>query len=543
MYFDKNGKFISGNDIHKSQSLSSCDIMKTQNRICKGKCIQFKAKKPTNGSRYASGQVRCQLCEIYLTPEGVKDNRSCKCCNYRIRTKPRNSLYKEKFNEKVRNSHEPWISTDKNGDIKESTQENITPDIENEKKSTPIYEEIDESMKTYYEFKEFLEFKIKPQTNYPFVMFKELIEYGKLHKGEIAESLAYFNNKNTLDINSVKYYFDVPVYDVLLNHGFVIVHEGLLDIPYYSLNVKLEDFQKIELIDYLSSEIEKYNEEHNIPENQFPNANNMGNISWSSSNIKSTSNVQKIKNFVKKIQPKVEKTTAIIVKECPKCHDTKVEGFPGIEFDNKIEELFGYRQFDPSDPQTKKRQSYCRKCRSSQNIHSTSEQSDITEIESQNDKYVKIFDSEGDSLSIKNCKIERTDVIQKDQILTNNDIITKFSVRNMGGIRYTKNNDVIVLLSTYSDDYDDSIDLDSGLIIYTGEGKGEQELKKGNEKILNSKNTPMVFFKQVYQEPGTRKRGTLDNKYQFIGTVKYKKHYWETEKDRRVVKFVLEIQS
>lgn len=176
-------------------------------------------------------------------------------------------------------------------------------------------------------------------------------------------------------------------------------------------------------------------------------------------------------------------------------------------------------------------------------IHSTSEKSDDVEIKSENGSYMKIFNSKGDTLSIKNCNVVSTDVIQKDQILTNDEIVAKFGVRNMGGIRYTKENDVIVLLSTISDDYDDSIDTDSGIIIYTGEGKSDQELKYGNEKITNSQNTLMIFFKEVYQEPGMRKRGALDNKYQFLGSVKYQKHYWKTEKERKVVKFVLEIQS
>ena len=466
MYFDATGKYVHKNDIHKSQNLSSYDIVNNTNRICKGKCIQFKARKPLTCGRYEAGQYRCQTCEIYLTVQGI-DGNFCRCCNFRVRSKPRNSLYKEKFNEKVRNAKDPWISTDEVGNIKEDTKENEIEDHDDGKKHTPIYEEIDELVKTYYEFKEFLESKIKPQSNYQYVMLKELLEYGELHKGEIAESLAYFNNKNTFDEDVLKYYFDVPVYGVLLNHEFITESNGPLPLPYYTLNVKLEDFQRIELIDYLLNTIVQYNEEHNIPENEFPNANNMGNIEWTRSNIIKKSKIQKFKNFVKKIHP----------------------------------------------------------------------------IESQNNEHVKIFDFEGDTLSIKNCTIERTDIIQKDQILTNDDVISTFKVANIGEIRYTKENDVIVLLSTYSNDYDDSIDIDSRLIIYTGEGKGDQELKNGNEKILNSQNTPMVLFKEVYQEKGARPRGALDNKYKFIGVVKYQKYYWKEEKGRQVVKFVLEIQS
>jgi len=544
-------------------------------------------------------------------------------------------------------------------------------------------------------------------------MLKELLEYGKLHKGEISESLAYFNNKNTLDINSVKYYFDVPVYDVLLNHGFVIEDEGFLDFPYYSLNVKLEGFRKTELIDYLSNEITKYNEEHNIPENEFPNADNMGNIDWSNFNFKSKSKVQKLKNFVKKMrpasanfwiwsvtpenweivkskyvwgsripkerigskvqsgdqvafyvigtnsfkgifafdgnwfdspgklwdddlepdgslryrsrinlkliqlgtvtvsdlyekmelfigkpqnirnlllqagsgypsnssrpllekdfeiikqhlaknpsisEPKVEETDAKIENEitptvlhiCSKCNETKVEGIPGTELDNKIDESFGFRfSYLVNSPDSKKPNTICRKCsRKTGQEYRSKIRNEISKQDVPNSSSdiadTRIFDFGGDVLNIKNYKILSTSTIQKDQILTNDDIISTFKVGNMGGIRYTKENDVIVLLSTYSNDYEDSIDTDSGLIIYTGEGKDDQELKNGNEKILNSQNTPMVFFKEVYQEKGARPRGALDNKYKFIGVVKYQKHYWKEEKGRQVVKFVLEIQS
>ena len=166
-----------------------------------------------------------------------------------------------------------------------------------------------------------------------------------------------------------------------------------------------------------------------------------------------------------------------------------------------------------------------------------------TKITSSDVADTKIFKFDDGEVNIQNCKVLSTDTIKKDQILTNDEIMKFFKVGNMGGIRYTKYNDIIVLLSTLSNDYDDSIDSESGLIIYTGEGKYDQELKNGNEKILNSSKIPMVFFKEVYQEPGVRKRGDLDNIYEFVGVVKYQKHYWKTEKNRKVIKFVLEIMS
>lgn len=315
-------------------------IMNNQNRVCTGKCIKFKAKKPSIGGRYEAGQYRCQICDIYLVHQGV-DGNSCRCCNYRVRTKPRNSLYKEKFHNRVQNTQDRLISTNKISDIVKSTKKKISFFSEDGKKSTPIYEEIDKSMKTYYEFKEFLESKIKPQANYQFVMLKELLEYGKLHKGDIAESLAYFNNKDTTDLETVKSYLNVPVYDVLLKHALVTSKGEYYGLSYFTLNVKLTKFQRIELIDYFINAIVIYNKEHGILENEFPNSNNTDNIEWSDINSK-------------------------IVKECPKCHETKIGGFPGIEFDDKIEKFFGYRQLDPTDSQSRTPQSYCRKCRSSQ---------------------------------------------------------------------------------------------------------------------------------------------------------------------------------
>ncbi|HZA99728.1 MAG TPA: hypothetical protein VE308_01765, partial [Nitrososphaera sp.] len=48
--------------------------------------------------RYASGQKRCQICEIFIKWDGLW----CPCCGYRLRTKPRNLKYKAKL--RARNS-------------------------------------------------------------------------------------------------------------------------------------------------------------------------------------------------------------------------------------------------------------------------------------------------------------------------------------------------------------------------------------------------------------------------------------------------------
>jgi len=60
---------------------------------CKGICVRYQARKPIDVGRYASGQKRCQICEIFINWDG----KWCPCCGYRLRQKPRNLKYKEKL--------------------------------------------------------------------------------------------------------------------------------------------------------------------------------------------------------------------------------------------------------------------------------------------------------------------------------------------------------------------------------------------------------------------------------------------------------------
>ena len=87
------------NDFKKSNS---------KNKTCKGICEQFKVTRPPNGKRYDSGQARCQICDEWIDYRGIhqKDQSPatedsvggyCNCCNYRVRRKPRNRIYKEKL--------------------------------------------------------------------------------------------------------------------------------------------------------------------------------------------------------------------------------------------------------------------------------------------------------------------------------------------------------------------------------------------------------------------------------------------------------------
>jgi len=257
-----------------------------------------------------------------------------------------------------------------------------------------------------------------------------------------------------------------------------------------------------------------------------------------------------------------EKTSQWIVKECPRCHTT-IEGLQDIELNNRIEEVFGYRLMDTYDPLSRIPQSYCRTCRKTEKYSKTSSVNQNT-FEDQEEKSVEesttektiikpeqivVFNSKDGGFSIKRFELQSTDFIQRGDELSNDELMKKFGVGNMGGIRYSRRNNILILCSTLSEHYSDSIDEDTGIIKYTGEGLiGEQSLTAGNYKIANSNNTTMLFFKEKPQEPGAKKRGALDNIYTFVGKVKYLKHYWMNALDRnnqtrRVIKFVLEMET
>jgi hypothetical protein len=61
---------------------------------CKGICIRHKADKPHDYvGRYATGQKRCQVCDLYIKWDGF----FCPCCGYRLRVSPRLFKHKEKL--------------------------------------------------------------------------------------------------------------------------------------------------------------------------------------------------------------------------------------------------------------------------------------------------------------------------------------------------------------------------------------------------------------------------------------------------------------
>jgi hypothetical protein len=68
---------------------------------CKGICARHKAS-----CRYATGNKRCQVCEIFIKWDGLW----CPCCGYRLRIGPRCF----KFKAKLRKRKEKQIQEGKN---------------------------------------------------------------------------------------------------------------------------------------------------------------------------------------------------------------------------------------------------------------------------------------------------------------------------------------------------------------------------------------------------------------------------------------------
>ncbi|HJT47066.1 MAG TPA: hypothetical protein VJ729_02700 [Nitrososphaeraceae archaeon] len=69
---------------------------------CKGICMRHKAS-----FRYATGNKRCQICEIFIKWDGLW----CPCCGYRLRNGPRGFKFKAKL--KVKQKQIPKAKNNK----------------------------------------------------------------------------------------------------------------------------------------------------------------------------------------------------------------------------------------------------------------------------------------------------------------------------------------------------------------------------------------------------------------------------------------------
>tara|TARA_Y100000748_G_C15495648_1_gene488134 strand:+ start:177 stop:1529 length:1353 start_codon:yes stop_codon:yes gene_type:complete len=361
-----------------------------------------------SSGRYSSGQFRCQTCEIFLEIGGTNDGQGlfCKCCHFRVRTKPRNKIYKQKFREKklVDPQTEKEIDPETANEIKKELAE-LRAQLETQKKSkkkaTKAKEKNSDGLtKTYIELKEFIEEEMRTQANYQLVMLDELVSNKFRHKGQIAEAIAFWNNKDPSDFEELKFYMEkIPVYDVLIKHGIVRYASDTSSpiSPVYRLNVELEEMEQTRIQELITNRLEIWNKEHGIPDNQFPNADTKNNVRWSSA-WKKIPEVKQRNNYVDKDQTpeelKKKKFASIqkigkkwdnekileeddveelkvdgrgmATKVCPRCK-FKFFGFPHSEnFQNRMEEYFGYRPrkfLSDEGKEIRIPQSWCRKCR------------------------------------------------------------------------------------------------------------------------------------------------------------------------------------
>lgn len=60
---------------------------------CNGICNRYKAKKPLMQSRYASGQKKCSVCDIFVKWDGT----NCPCCGMVLRTNPRGTQDRQRL--------------------------------------------------------------------------------------------------------------------------------------------------------------------------------------------------------------------------------------------------------------------------------------------------------------------------------------------------------------------------------------------------------------------------------------------------------------
>lgn len=68
---------------------------------CRRICKKYKVTRLHSfGSRYANGQVRCSVCEVFLKDSDCKIygrlGLYCPCCKIKVRTKPRTTILNER---------------------------------------------------------------------------------------------------------------------------------------------------------------------------------------------------------------------------------------------------------------------------------------------------------------------------------------------------------------------------------------------------------------------------------------------------------------
>ncbi len=604
--------------------------------FCKGICENYIAPRPPSGDRYAQGQVRCTNCEVYLIPQGatIKNGRRvCICCNFFVRTRPRDPELRDAYYQKVQDH--VYVDVPSNPTVESTEDQRIGPEINGGKKTTPTFAKTNSEKKTYSELKAFID-GLHLHANYQLVMLKHLISHKTAYRAEIAESLAYFNNKDTSQIDNVKEFMYVPVYEVLVRHGFVTEYRNAryFNRREFGINVELNEYEQYEIDQLLQKRIEEWNKSHGIPENQYPNEGINWNFHrelthevkywiWSVSEenweilkkekiwgskvrpeglmewvlpkdqiifyvrgSKSFRGIFEIagewfddsKNlrwFDEKEQREIIYQSAVpirlIILGIAKIDDlqelsifankdqnlrnlvlkgesgypsNKRQPVPTMDFEiiRKTHEMYPPENVNPeTTDKVQQNSSVPAQYKNETEIRRSPHNSEL--------EITKIFETRPGGIIIKDVQELKEEVIGKGYRFSNDKLSEIFGVGNMGGIRYSKKNNLIVLCETESGQYRDGRSIDFGLFFYTGEGvTGDQEISGGNYRLIHSEKIPIFYFVEEHQEPGKKKRGALDNIYRFVAKVRYQKHIIKTENDitgqpRLLIKFLLEAEN
>ncbi len=77
----------------KNQTLDISQLFQKFIMACRGICDSYKAKKPFMISRYASGQKRCSICELFMNWDGT----NCPCCGMSLRVNPKSAECRQRL--------------------------------------------------------------------------------------------------------------------------------------------------------------------------------------------------------------------------------------------------------------------------------------------------------------------------------------------------------------------------------------------------------------------------------------------------------------
>ena len=161
---------------------------------CKQKCSKWKAKRPPNGKRYESGQVRCDTCQTFMYPslehthntktkepdENQKNGLSCNCCNMRVSGRSYSAKYS-----RYQNPNSP---------------------------------------KTFEELEKYFEEDIQPQANYQYVIVKTILENkGNCNEEKIREEIKFYNKTQ----QNIDYEIGIST---LVNHGLIRIEGDTIEL-------------------------------------------------------------------------------------------------------------------------------------------------------------------------------------------------------------------------------------------------------------------------------------------------------------------------